>query len=90
MISSLAICYGLIEPAQGREMMDRLWKKIESVGFKRFDLEAKLDLPEFNGIESIHASYQMVIRFNADQKYPDFKSAQLPQLEYYANSGLDP
>jgi len=52
--------------------------------------EAKLELPEFNGITNIHASYQMVIRFNPDKKYRDYKPAQLPQLEYYANCGLDP
>src|SRR5262249_45378840 len=51
--------------------------------------EAKLDLPEFNGITNVHSTYQMLIRFNVDQKYPDYKPAQLPQLEYYANSGLD-
>ena len=51
---------------------------------------AKLDLPEFDGITNIHASYQMVIRFNANHKYPDYNSTQLPQLEFYANNGLDP
>ena len=51
---------------------------------------AKLDLPEFDGITDIHRSYQLVIRFNPDGQYPNFKPAQLPQLEYYANSGLDP
>jgi hypothetical protein len=52
--------------------------------------EAQLNLPEFDNIESIHASYQMVIRFNADHHDKDYNSAQLPQLEYYANSGIDP
>ena len=54
------------------------------------DGKAKLNLLEFDGIADIHKSYQMVIRFNADHEYPDFKPAQLPQLEFYANSGLDP
>ncbi|MBI2516305.1 MAG: hypothetical protein HYV95_05255 [Opitutae bacterium] len=44
MISSLAICYGLVEPSQGRQILDRLWKKIEAVGFKRFDLGVPLTL----------------------------------------------
>ncbi|MDD2764950.1 MAG: hypothetical protein PHE83_13360 [Opitutaceae bacterium] len=44
MISSLAICYGLVEPSQGRQMLDRLWNKIEAVGFKRFDLGVPLTL----------------------------------------------
>jgi hypothetical protein len=52
--------------------------------------KATLDLPEFNAVTDIHASYQMVIRFNPDGQYPDYRSAELPQLEYYANSGLDP
>ena len=54
------------------------------------DGKAKLVLPEFDGIANIHATYQMVIRFNAGHQYPDYKPAQLPQLEYYANSGIDP
>ncbi len=51
---------------------------------------AKLELPEFNGIADIHASYQLVIQFNKDGQYPEYRSASLPQLEYYANNGLDP
>jgi hypothetical protein len=51
---------------------------------------ARMALPEFDGIDSIHASYQLVVRFNTDQKDPAYASAQLPQLEFYANSGLDP
>ena len=47
-------------------------------------------LPEFDGVQDIHASYQLVVRFNADDKYPEFERAELPQLEFYANSGLDP
>lgn len=54
------------------------------------DGTAKLALPEFDGIASIHASYQLVVSFNAEHQYPDYKPAQLPQLEYYANSGIDP
>jgi hypothetical protein len=52
--------------------------------------KARLSLPEFDGITDIHASYQLVIRFNSDHKYREYASAQLPQLEFYANSGLDP
>jgi hypothetical protein len=54
------------------------------------DGHARLVLKEFDGIDDIHASYQLVVRFNADHKYPAYSSAELPQLEYYANSGLDP
>ncbi len=43
-ITSTAIEYGLVEPAQGREMLGRLWKKIDEVGFKRFDLGLPVSL----------------------------------------------
>ena len=29
-----------------------------------------------------------MVRFNTDRKYPNYQSAQLPQLEFYAKSGL--
>lgn len=44
MISSLAICYGLVEPRQGREMLNQLWTKMEAVGFKRFELGVPITL----------------------------------------------
>lgn len=37
-INGLAIEYGLVEPAPGREILARLREKIEKVGFTRFDL----------------------------------------------------
>lgn len=37
-VNGLAIEYGLVEPAQGREILARLWTKIDQVGFRRFDL----------------------------------------------------
>jgi hypothetical protein len=37
-INGLAIEYGLVEPTQGREILTRLRKKIQEVGFTRFDL----------------------------------------------------
>jgi hypothetical protein len=37
-INGLAIEYGLVEPAQGRQILARLRQKMEEVGFKRFDL----------------------------------------------------
>jgi len=37
-INGLAIEYRLVEPAQGREILARLRKKIQEVGFTRFDL----------------------------------------------------
>jgi hypothetical protein len=44
MINSLAICYDLVEPQRGRDILDRLWRKIETVGFKRFDLGVPITL----------------------------------------------
>ncbi len=37
-VNGLAIEYGLVPPQQGREILARLRAKMESVGFKRFDL----------------------------------------------------
>lgn len=44
MITSLAVCYGLVTPEQGRPMMEKLWAEIDKVGFKRFDLGVPLTL----------------------------------------------
>jgi hypothetical protein len=37
-INGLAISYGLVEPDQGRRILDRLWEKMGTAGFHRFDL----------------------------------------------------
>jgi len=37
-VNGLAIEYGLVDPAQGREILAKLRKKMEAVGFTRFDL----------------------------------------------------
>jgi len=37
-LNGLAIEYGLVDRDLGRQILDRLWLKIEDVGFKRFDL----------------------------------------------------
>jgi hypothetical protein len=37
-VNGLAIEYGLVPPDQGREILARLWQKIDAVGFTRFDL----------------------------------------------------
>jgi hypothetical protein len=54
------------------------------------DGRTKLELPEFDGVADIHATYQLVARFNADRRDAEYNPAQLPQLEFYANSGIDP
>jgi len=37
-VNGMAIEYGLVDPAQGRAILQRLWAKIEAAGFRRFDL----------------------------------------------------
>jgi hypothetical protein len=37
-VNGLAIEYGLVDPAEGRRILARLWAKIDRVGFRRFDL----------------------------------------------------
>ena len=37
-VNGLAIEYGLVNRRQGREILARLWTKIDQVGFQRFDL----------------------------------------------------
>jgi hypothetical protein len=54
------------------------------------DGRARLDLPEFDGVADINASYQLAIRFNVDGSDARYATAVLPQLEFYANSGMDP
>lgn len=44
MISSLAICYGLVDVPRGRDIMRRLWAKMEAAGFRRFDLGVPITL----------------------------------------------
>jgi hypothetical protein len=50
------------------------------------DGKAYVALPHLDEIENTHYSYQVVVRFNADGKDRDFKPAQTPQFEFYANS----
>ena len=37
-VNGMAIEYGLVEPALGRKILDRLWRKIADAGFTRFEL----------------------------------------------------
>jgi len=37
-LNGLAIEYGLVEPGLGLQILNRLWEKLDEVGFKRFDL----------------------------------------------------
>ncbi len=44
MINALAVEYGLVENAPAREMLARLWKKMEEVGFSNFEIGVPLTL----------------------------------------------
>jgi hypothetical protein len=54
------------------------------------DGKAHVALPHLDAIQDVHHSYQLVVRFNLDRADPDYKPAQSPQMEFYANSYQDP
>ena len=54
------------------------------------DGNARVSLPRFDAIEDLHHSYQFVVRFNMDRRYPELKPAQSPLFEFYANHYQDP
>lgn len=51
---------------------------------------ARIELPHLDKIDNPHLSYQFVVRFNTDLSDPDYKPAQSPQFEFYANWAVDP
>jgi hypothetical protein len=53
------------------------------------DGKASVDLPRLDEIKDLHYSYQLVVRFNMEQTDRDYKPAQTPQLEFYANHYQD-
>src|SRR5262249_48093901 len=48
--------------------------------------QARFALTEFDAKTSVHDSYQLFARFNADRSDPDYKAASTPQCEFYAVS----
>src|SRR5262249_12540819 len=54
------------------------------------DGKARVNLPELDGVENIHHSYQVLVRFNPGRTEPEYKPAQTPQLEFYANHEVAP
>lgn len=42
--TDLAILYGLIEEAEGAQMLDKYWKALQQSGFERFDLGVPLNI----------------------------------------------
>jgi hypothetical protein len=47
---------------------------------------AKISLPQFDKIESIHHSIQILARFNADRSDTAYKAVTTPVFEFYSNS----
>jgi hypothetical protein len=43
-VTGYAVKYGLLSPAAGRPMLEKLWAKIDEVGFARFDLGTPVTL----------------------------------------------
>jgi len=54
------------------------------------DGKAHVALPHLDEVTNIHLSYQFIVRFNPDRADPDYKPAQTPQMEFYANAYPDP
>jgi hypothetical protein len=46
---------------------------------------ARISLPALDANQSIHHSIQLVARFNADRRDPDYKPAMTPEFEFYTN-----
>jgi hypothetical protein len=44
MNTSIAVMYGLVEPENGRSMLNKLWAKMEEVGFSNFSIGTPLTL----------------------------------------------
>ena len=43
---------------------------------------ARIALSEYDAVEDTRPTIQFVVRFNADGRYPEYKSAQSPQFEF--------
>ena len=52
--------------------------------------KAAVALPHLDKVTDVHLSYQLVVRFNTDRSDPDYKPAETPQMEFYANHYQDP
>ena len=44
MPTSMAILYGLVTPAEGRQMLDKYWTALENTGFHNFELGLPLNV----------------------------------------------
>jgi len=53
------------------------------------DGKARVAIPHLDEVENTHYSYQLVARFNPGKTDPDYKPAQTPQFEFYANQYQD-
>jgi hypothetical protein len=62
-VNGLAVSYGLVDAAQGRDIVGKFWAKMQAVGFKRFDL----GIPSF--LEPIpQADYCLPNRLNPSDR----------------------
>jgi hypothetical protein len=84
-VNGLAVSYGLVDAAQGRSIVDKLWAKMKSVGFNRYDL----GIPSF--LEPIpQADYCLPNRLNPSDRSlgspttPDGKDT----FQMYQNGGI--
>ena len=76
-VNGLAIEYGLIEPAQAKDIVNRLWAKIRQVGFTRFDL----GIP--SGLEPIPRQDYMIGGFGCPTREDGTDTFQ-----HYQNGGI--
>ncbi|MSO22670.1 MAG: hypothetical protein EXQ58_05325 [Acidobacteria bacterium] len=44
----------------------------------------RTEIPRLDQITNIHHSIQLVARFNADRRDPDYQPVQTPQCEFYS------
>jgi hypothetical protein len=54
--SGIAIAFGLVSAEGGRTMVDKLWAKLQEVGFERFDLGIPLNLVPIGKPDYLHLS----------------------------------
>ena len=50
------------------------------------DGRAQIALPHLDEVQDVHYSYQVVVRFNPGRDDHEYKPAQSPQFEFYANN----
>jgi hypothetical protein len=77
-INGMAISYGLVSPDQGREILNRLWAKMKTAGFNRFDL----GIP--STLEPVHRSDYLQPNSNGVPEREDGTDT----FQHYQNGGI--